>query len=194
MESMIENMSPTRAEVNDVANSVLDGADAVMLSGETSVGKYPVEVVKAMCKIICEVEETAELRYDDNPPVRRTDRYISDAICYNSCKIAEQVRAKGIITMTHSGYTGFKISSHRPACKIFVFTHNKEILTALNLLWGTKVFYYDKFESTDNTIQEIKQNLKAEGYVEKGDLVVNIASIPIYEKGMTNMLKISEIK
>lgn len=193
MESMIENMSPTRAEVNDVANSVLDGSDAVMLSGETSVGTDPVQVIKTMYKIIVEVEETSEIRQDDNPPIRRNERYISDAICYNSCKVADQVRAKAIITMTHSGYTGFKISSHRPSAEIFVFTHNKSILTSLSLLWGTHVYYYDRFESTDNTIQEIKGILKEKGLVSKGDLVINIASIPIYDKGMTNMLKISEI-
>ncbi len=193
MESMIESMTPTRAEVNDVANSVLDGADAVMLSGETSVGKYPKEVIQAMYKIIMEVEETGELRRDDNPPVRRNDRYITDAICYNSTRIADQVRAKAIITMTHSGYTGFKISSHRPSSSVFVFTHNKTILTSLSLLWGTQVFYYDKFESTDDTIKDIKNRLKEAGYVDPGDLVINIASMPITDKGMTNMLKISEI-
>ncbi len=193
MESMIENMSPTRAEVNDVANSVLDGADAVMLSGETSVGAYPLQVIQAMTKIIQEVEHTGNPKYEDYMPTHASDRYISDTVCYNSAIIADQIGAKAIITMTHSGYTGFRISSHRPSCPVFVFTHNRLLLNALNLLRGVEVFYYDNFESTDKTMQEIKQILVNTDRVKKGDFVINIASMPITDKGMTNMLKISEI-
>jgi pyruvate kinase len=193
MESMIENMSPTRAEVNDVANSVLDGADAVMLSGETSVGAYPLQVIEAMSKIIEEVEKTGKTYFEDYRPLKQSDRYVSDTVCYNSATIADQIGAKAIITMTHSGYTGFRISSHRPSCPVFVFTHNKRLLNALNLLRGVEVFFYDRFESTDNTMKEIKQILFDSKRVVKGDLVINIASMPITDKGMTNMLKISEI-
>lgn len=193
MESMIDNMSPTRAEVNDVANSVYDGADAVMLSGETSVGSYPLQVIKAMSKIIEEVEKHGSFHKTEYMPAQGSDRYISDTICYNSSTIADQIGAKAIITMTHSGYTGFRISSHRPSCPVFVFTHNKLLLNTLNLLRGVEVFYYDRFESTDNTMKEIKQALLDKGRVKEGDLVINIASMPITDKGMTNMLKISQI-
>lgn len=195
MESMIENIAPTRAEVNDVANSVLDGADAVMLSGETSVGKHPVEVIKAMSKIIAYVEESGKVSTKtENPPTFRNDRFITDSICYNASKIADQIGASAILTMTFSGYTGFKISSHRPKTNIVVFTANRSILNTVSLIWGVRGYFYDNMESTDKTFAEIKQIVKEKGIVTEGDLVVKIASIPIEESGMTNMLKIGEIE
>jgi pyruvate kinase len=194
MESMIENMTPTRAEVNDVANSVLDGADAVMLSGETSVGKHPVEVIKAMSKIISYVEESGQVSTKhENPPTHRDERFITDSICYNASKIADQIGAKAILTMTFSGYTGFKISSHRPRTNIVVFTANRSILNTVSLVWGVRGYFYDKMESTDNTFAEIKQIVKDRGIVKSGDLIVKIASMPIEAQGTTNMLKISQI-
>ncbi len=195
MESMIENIAPTRAEVNDVANSVLDGADAVMLSGETSVGKHPVEVIKAMSKIIAYVEESGKVSTKtENPPTFRNERFITDSICYNASKIADQIGASAILTMTFSGYTGFKISSHRPKTNIVVFTANRSILNTVSLIWGVRGYFYDNMESTDKTFAEIKQITKDKGLVAEGDLVVKIASIPIEESGMTNMLKIGEIE
>lgn len=195
MESMIESMSPTRAEVNDVANSVLDGADAVMLSGETSVGKYPLHVIQAMTKIVSHVEESGQVQTkDENPPKYKSQRFITDSICYNASKIADQVGASAILTMTFSGYTGFKISSHRPKTNILVFTANRSILNMLSLIWGVRGFFYNKMESTDSTFKEIKQIVKDKNLVSEGDLVIKIASIPIQEKGTTNMLKISEIE
>lgn len=197
MESMIDNVSPTRAEVNDVANAVLDGADAVMLSGETSVGKYPVKVIEAMVKIIQEVEKQEDIYNKEFPPEITEDgddRFISDSICYNSCRLASRVDAKAIITMTHSGYTGFKVSSYRPKAGVFVFTHNHAILNTLSLLWGVHGFYYDKFVSTDHTIADIKYILKKEDWVNESDLVINIASMPITGKGKSNMLKLSEVE
>lgn len=194
METMIDSLTPTRAEVNDVANSVLDGADAVMLSGETSVGKYPVQVVQAMTKIISHIEETADIKVKyENPPTVRNHRYITDSICYNAAKIADQVGAMAILTMTHSGYTAFKISSHRPRTNIVVFTSNKSILNMLSLIWGVKGFYYDKMESTDNTFNDIKEMIKTQKIASSGDLLVKVASMPIQERGTTNMLKISEL-
>lgn len=194
MESMIENMSPTRAEVNDVANSVLDGADAVMLSGETSVGKHPVAVIKAMTKIIEHVEESGMVEVkEENPPRYRNDRFITDSICYNASKIADQIGARAIITMTFSGYTSFKISSHRPKTNIIVFTANRSILNMISLVWGVRGFFYDKMESTDKTFDDVLKLTQAEGIVDAGDLVVKIASMPIEQKGTTNMLKISEV-
>lgn len=195
MESMIENITPTRAEVTDVANAVLDGADAVMLSAETSVGKHPVEVIKSMAKIIVDVEQHDSVyNYEYPPEEDNHDRYITDSICFNSCRLSQRVNAKAIVTMTFSGYTGFKLSSFRPKAGIYVFTGNEGILNMLSLVWGVKAFYYDKFVSTDHTIADIKYILKKDGYVKEKDLIINIASMPITEKGQTNMMKLSYIE
>ncbi len=194
MESMIDNITPSRAEVNDVANAVMDGADAVMLSGETSVGNYPVEVIDAMAKIISDVETDESLYHYEYPPNETIiDRYITNSICFNSCRLAQRVNAKGIVTMTFSGYTAFKIASFRPKAGIFVFTGNETILNMLSLVWGVEVFLYNKFVSTDHTIADIKYILKKDGAVNKDDLLINIASMPIAEKGQSNMMKLSYI-
>lgn len=193
MESMITNMTPTRAEVNDVANAVLDGTDAVMLSGETSVGKYPVEVINTMSNIIEEVEKTPELYNKEELPDPSNERFISDSICFNACRLAQRVQAKAIITMSFSGYTAYKVSSQRPNTAIYVFTSNRTILSQLNLLWGVKAFYYDKQISTDHTIADIKYMMKTDTYLEVGDLVINIASIPLEDLGGSNMLKLSYV-
>jgi len=195
MESMIDNITPSRAEVNDVANAVLDGADAVMLSGETSVGNFPVQVIEAMSNIIKDVEKENSLyHYEYAPDEDNLDRYITDSVCFNSCRLAQRVGAKGIVTMTFSGYTGFKISSFRPKAGIFVFTGNDAILNMLSLVWGVEVFSYNKFVSTDHTIADIKYILKKENKVNKDDLIINIASMPIAEKGQSNMMKLSYIE
>ena len=195
MESMMETLSPSRADVNDVANAVHDRVDGVMLSGETSVGIYPVEVIQAMSKVVRNQENYADLEMEEFLPVEKKDgRYISDTICYNACKIAEQVDAKAVMTMTHSGYNAFKISSFRPPSSICIFTNNRKILNTLSLLWGVRGYYYNKYISTDDTIADIKNIIKEKGVVEKGDFVINIASMPITEKGMTNMLKLSLIE
>ena len=194
MESMIDNITPSRAEVNDVANAVLDGADAVMLSGETSVGKYPVEVIQAMSKIVCEVEKSEEIYYKEEAPEKNQDRFISDSICFNASRLAARVEASGIITMTFSGYTAYKVSSQRPKADTYVFTENRQILTQLNLVWGVKGYFYDKMVSTDHTIADCKYILKKKGLLKKGDLVINIASVPIEEKGPSNMVKLSYIE
>ncbi len=193
MESMIQHHRPTRAEVNDVANAVMDGADAVMLSAETSVGKYPVQVVENMSKIISEVEKSEEDHNYEFPPKGGEERFITDSICYSASRLAQRTDTKGIITMTHSGYTAFKISSFRPKAMIFVFSSNKEILNMLSLVWGVKAFYYDKFVSTDHTIADIKFILKESGDVHSGDFIINVASMPIKDKGQVNMLKLSQI-
>ncbi len=194
MESMITKMSPTRAEVNDVANAVLDGADAVMLSGETSVGKYPVEVISTMSRIVCEMESHDGIYYKEEPPEKNKERFISDSICYNSCRLAQRVDVNAIITMSFSGYTAYKIASQRPKANIFVFTSNRKILTQLNLVWGVRAFYYNKQISTDHTIADIKYIMKAEKHLKKGDLIINIASIPLEELGSSNMLKLSHVE
>ena len=194
LESMVESITPTRAEVNDVANSVMDGADAVMLSGETSVGAFPLQAVEAMHKIVADVEQEFRGTRAYQLKERHGQRYISDAICYHSCKLAEQVGAEAIITMTHSGYNAIEISSHRPPCKVFAFTNNHAILNTLSLVWGVTGFYYDNESSTDDTIQDTKRILKEQNFVDQDQLVINVASMPIKEKGMTNMMKLSYVK
>ncbi len=194
MESMIKNISPTRAEVNDVANAVLDGTDAVMLSGETSVGDHPVEVIRTMANIIREMETFDGIYNKEEIPEKNQDRFISDSICFNACRLAQRVEADAIVTMSFSGYTAYKIASQRPKAPIFVFTSNKQILTQMSLIWGVRGFYYDKRVSTDHTIADIKYLLKKSGMVEEGDLIINIASIPIEENGKTNMLKLSHVE
>jgi len=194
METMISQLTPTRAEVNDVANSVLDGADAVMLSGETSVGEYPVQVIETMSKIIAHVEESGSITREEYPPSDPMEkRFVSDSICYNASKMADQIGASAILTMTHSGYTAFKISSHRPDTSIFAFTSNRKILSTLSLLWGVRAFYYNSFESTDETFRDIKNILRDKNLVHRGDMIIKMASMPMKERGMTNMLKIGEI-
>ena len=193
MESMITSFTPTRAEVNDVANAVMDGADAVMLSAETSVGKYPAKVIEMMRKIITEVEELDSIYHKEHTPQIKTITYITDSICYNACSLAHHAGAQAIISMTNSGYTAFKLSSHRPKAPIFIFTDNLSLLTTLSLVWGVRGFYYNKYESTDQTIDDLKLVIKNKGYLKNDDLVINIASMPMKEKGRTNMMKLSYI-
>lgn len=196
METMIHSLTPTRAEVNDVANNVLDGADAVMLSGETSVGKYPIDVVKNMTKIIKNIE-TTPLYEKKNDIIEKItcvdDRFITDMVCLNAVKIAETTSAEAIITLTYSGYTAFQISAHRPHARIIVFTSNQRVLTMLNLLWGVKAFYYDMNKSTDETVIQVNMLTHHYGYVEKGDFVVNLNAMPVYEGGKTNTLRLTNI-
>ena len=193
MESMINNMTPSRAEVNDVANAVLDGTDAVMLSGETSVGKYPIEVIRTMSNIIKEMETHDGIYNKEVLPERGLERFISDSICFNACRLSQRVEAKAIITMSFSGYTAYKIASQRPNAEIFIFTSNRSILTQLNLLSAVSACYYNKHSSTYHTIADIKYLMKNEGYLKQGDLVINIASIPIEDLGGSNMLKLSYV-
>lgn len=194
MESMIEHSVPTRAEVNDVANAVLDGADAVMLSAETSVGLYPVEAVKAMSDIIITMENHDEMYYHERPPLSPEDgRFISDSMCYNACRLSKRVGAKAIVTMTFSGYTAIQVSSQRPKALIYMFTANKKILGQMSLVWGVTAFPYLKMVSTDHTIADIKFELKKMGALSKGDYAIHLASMPIAEAGMTNMLKLSQV-
>jgi pyruvate kinase len=194
MESMIEASVPTRAEVNDVANAVLDGADAVMLSAETSVGAYPVAAVTAMTDIIESMEGQDRMYYHERPPLSpEDDRFISDSMCYNACRLAKRVNAKAIVTMTFSGYTAVQVSSQRPKAHIYMFTANKRVLAQMSLVWGVSAFPYLKMVSTDHTIADIKFELTKMGAVNDGDFVVHLASMPIADAGMTNMLKLSQV-
>jgi pyruvate kinase len=194
METMITNPTPTRAEVNDVANSVMDGADAIMLSGETSVGKFPVKVIETVSKIITNIETHGGIFNSEIEPDFNMNRFTTDSICHSACHLAENINARAIITMTHSGYTAMKISSYRPKSSIFVFTSNHSLLNTLSLIWGVRGFFYDKYISTDHTIADIKYILRREGFLKQGDYFINIASMPITEKGKTNMMKLSYVE
>jgi len=194
METMITSLTPTRAEVNDVANSVMDGADAVMLSGETSIGKYPVEVIETMTKIIKSVENSPLITVPELPPHVKTARYITKSVCYHAANMADEIDATAICTLTNSGYTAFQISAWRPNAHILAFTSNKNILSRLSLLWGVKGIYYDKFVSTDDTVEDVNQIAYERGFVKKGDYLINLAAMPIIKKGMVNTLRVSVIE
>lgn len=193
MESMINSLTPTRAEVNDVGNSVLDGADAVMLSGETSVGKYPVQVIEQMSRIIRSVEDSDIIKVPLVTPFIRSLRYITNTICFHAAKMANDTNAKVITSLTNSGYAAFRISSYRPSSHILIFTSNKRLLTQLNLLWGVTTFYYDRFVSTDEVIEDINHVANEQGYVDMGDIMINLVSMPMQGKGMVNTLRVTEI-
>jgi pyruvate kinase len=194
METMIENQVPTRAEVNDVANSIMDGADAVMLSGETSVGAFPIEVIKKMREIIISVEHSDLIDVPRTAPkMDDPKRFISDAVCHQAAVMAQNIKAKAIVTLTYSGYTAFQISAWRPHSHILVFSPNKRVLAMLNLFWGVKARFYDNDTSTFMTINEVNQLAKDRGVVEKGDLIINLNSTPVKDKGMVNTLRVTEL-
>lgn len=190
MESMIVNPRPTRAETNDVANAVLDGADAVMLSAETASGKYPVNAVKAMSSIIRYLEENAEIYHNLYKIPEDEENFMSDNLILMAARLSRNVKAKAIVGITSSGFTGFRLASHRPSANIFVFTRNKNLITQMSLVWGVRAYFYSKQESTDATFEDIENTLKKDGFVLKGDVIINTASMPLASKGRTNMLKL----
>jgi pyruvate kinase len=194
MESMIDNPRPTRAETNDVANAVMDGADAVMLSAETAAGKYPIEVIRSMVRTIASVEKNPRMyfRFRDVNPDSPTA--IHDNFVLAACKLAKDIGAKAIVGMTQSGYTAFQSAAFRPNANIFVFTSNKTLLTKINLVWGSQAYHYDKVNSTDETIADVEKTLKEQGHVKSGDIFLVLASMPIQEKQRTNTLKVNIVK
>ncbi|PXY45086.1 pyruvate kinase [Flavobacterium hydrophilum] len=195
METMITSLTPTRAEVNDVANSVMDGADAVMLSGETATGNYPVQVIQKMTQICEAVENSPLIHVPQNTPQIKTKRFITKTICQQAALMANTIQAKAICTLTNSGYTAFQISAWRPSsAHILVFTSNRRILTQLNLLWGVKSFFYDNENSTDDTVTDVNKIAVEKGYAVKGDYLINLAAMPIKDKGMVNTMRVSEIE
>ncbi|KAF2515900.1 pyruvate kinase [Flavobacterium zhairuonense] len=195
METMITSLTPTRAEVNDVANSVMDGADAVMLSGETATGNYPVQVIQKMAQICEAVENSPLIQVPQNTPQIKTKRFVTKTVCHQAALLANEISAKAICTLTNSGYTAFQISAWRPStAHILVFTSNRRILTQLNLLWGVKSFYYDNEESTDDTVTDVNKIAVDKGYATKGDYLINLAAMPIKDKGMVNTMRVSEIE
>lgn len=194
MDSMIQSPSPTRAEITDVANAVLDGADAVMLSGETSVGRHPVLVVEAMNRIIAQAETHDSIHKDKPVPPKKSRTFLSDVVCFNAALTAEEVGAKAIIGMTSSGYTAFKVSSFRPKSHIFIFSDRNHMLATLNLCWGVKCFYYDRFTTTDETIEDVVEILKINNKINVGDILVNTGSMPLHRRHRTNMMKITIVE
>lgn len=195
MDSMITNPSPTRAEITDVANAVLDGTDAVMLSGETSVGKHPVKVVEAMNKIIEETEAYYTMEGRHRPvPSPKTRTFFSDVLCFNAARVAEEIEARALVGMTSSGYTAFKLSSYRPSSKIYIFSDRMHMLSTLNMVWGVRCYYYDRFTTTDETISDVVDILKGANRIQAGDVVVNTGSMPLQQRFRTNMLKITPVE
>lgn len=191
MESMIHDSMPTRAEINDVANAVLDGADAVMLSAETGVGKYPVRVVEVMSSIITDVEKDKRVYFKGKKPNNSSPSFASDEVCFTAVRMSDHLEAKAIVAMTRSGYTGFRVASYRPMASVFIFTDNYSLLTRLSLVWGVRGFYYDEYVSTDQTFQDVTDVLKNEGIVKAGDCIINCASMPIHKKQRTNTIKVT---
>jgi pyruvate kinase len=190
MESMITNFRPTRAEATDVANAVLDGADTLMLSGETSTGKFPVGVIQSMQKIIDWTEANGYKYFRNHPPKEFSRTFLPDSICYNACAMAEQTQAKAILTFTHSGYTAFRISSYRPKAGIFAFTMNKSLLPVLSLVWGVRSFYSDDYQNMEDYINHSIKFLLEKKHIQHGDVIVSVGSMPLLERGKTNMLKL----
>ncbi len=194
METMISSQVPTRAEVNDVANSIMDGADAVMLSGETSVGEFPIEVIRKIRLIIESVEDSSLIINPESHIQSINDRFISKTICHQAALITQEIEATVISTLTNSGYTAFQISSWRPKSHILAFSSNRRILAMLNLLWGVKAHYYDKMVSTDDTVEDINAMAVEKGYAKKGEFVINLTSMPVKAKGMVNTLRVCQIE
>ncbi|GAB4091878.1 pyruvate kinase [Flaviaesturariibacter terrae] len=195
MESMIDRSKPNRSEITDVANAVLEGADAVMLSGETATGNHPKLVVETMRKIIMEVERT-EYRYDREEslqPQPHSPSFLSDAVCYNACKLASDVNADALIGMTQSGYTGFMLSSYRPKSPLYVFTKERSLVNQLSLSWGVRAFFYDEENSLDDIVDDQHEILKERGFLKSGDVVVNTGSTPVHLHLPTNVVKITKV-
>jgi pyruvate kinase len=194
MESMITDSMPTRAEITDVANAVLDGADAVMLSAETSVGKYPERVIEVMGKIISDIESDRRAYYKGEKPTSDSPSFVSDEVCFTAVKMSDHLRAKAIVAMTKSGFTAFKVASYRPEAPIYIFTNNHSLMTALSLVWGVRVLYYDKFESTDQTFDDVSEILKEQSLVKPGEYIIHTASMPLHRKQRTNAIKVSRVE
>lgn len=196
MESMIDRSKPNRSEITDVANAVLEGTDAVMLSGETATGEHPTLVVETMRKIIMEVERT-EYRYNLEEaltPQPHSPSFISDAICYNACKLAHDVNSDALIGMTQSGYTAFMLSSYRPKAPLYIFTKERTLVNQLSLSWGVRAFYYSEEHSLDEIIFDQIDILKERGFLKTNDVVVNTGSTPIHQHLPTNVVKITKVE
>ncbi|WP_192823529.1 pyruvate kinase [Rufibacter sp. LB8] len=191
MESMITSPRPTRAESNDVANAVMDGADSLMLSAETAAGMYPIETIRSMNRTITSVEAQAEVFHRNFVFDLNAKTFLNDTVVANAVSLARDTNAAALIGLTKSGYTAFQLAKHRPKAHIFIFTDNRALLNTLNLVWGIRGYYYDRFVSTDDTISDLKEILVKEGHLATGDIFINIGSMPVMEKKRANMIKLS---
>lgn len=194
LESMTSHPRPTRAETNDVATAVLDGADAVMLSAETASGNFPVNAVKAMSSIINYIENNHDVFHHLYKIPEEDPNFYSKNLTLMAARLSRNVKAKALIGITSSGMTALRLASFRPLANLIVFTRNKKLMTQLSLVWGVRSFYYESTESTDGTFMDIQNKLKDDGYVKPGDVIINTASMPLKAKGRTNMLKIHEVE
>lgn len=194
MESMINNFSPTRAEANDVANAVIDGTSAVMLSGETSVGKFPVEVIKAMVSIIRDAEEYGYKYYRNQKPQIEHESFILDSTCHTASFIAIQSNVNAIIVLTYSGDSVRKISSYRLKANIYGFTPNKHLVRQMSLYWGVQSYLCQDFMFTNDAVEYTLTTLFDQKKIEAGELVVSVGTLPLNKKGSTNMVKFSYYK
>ncbi|WP_125154023.1 pyruvate kinase [Clostridium rectalis] len=190
LDSMIRNPRPTRAEASDIANAILDGTDAIMLSGETAGGKYPIEAARTMARIAVAAE--SKIDYNINFTKRKESHVlnVANAISIATCTTAEELNASAIITATQSGHTAKMVSKYRPGCSIIAVTPNKSVARKLALNWGVFPILTKKVESTDELIETSVEMALDTGYVCKGDLVVIAAGIPVSYSGTTNMLKV----
>jgi pyruvate kinase len=177
-----------------VANAVMDGADAVMLSAETAAGKFPIEVIRSMVRTIASVEKNQRMYFRFRDVNADSQTSVHDNFILSACKLAKDIGAKAIVGMTQSGYTAFQAASYRPNSNIFVFTSNDSLLTKINLVWGAQAYHYDKMNSTDETIADVEATLKRDGHVKSGDIIIILASMPIQEKSRTNTLKLNIVK
>ena len=195
MESMMDRIKPNRSEITDVANAVLEGADALMLSGETATGMHPTLVIQTMSKIIMEIEKTA---YDYNrddilTPQPHSPSFLSDAVCYSACKLAQDLNADALIGMTASGYTGFMLSSYRPKSPLYIFSKEKSLINQLSLSWGVRAFFYEEEESLDEIFYDQIGILGERGFLRVGDTVVNTGSTPVKLHLPTNVVKVTTV-
>jgi pyruvate kinase len=194
MEAMITNIRPTRAEVNDVANSVLDGADALMLSGETSVGKYPVETIHIMERIISQIEDYEDIYYQHYAPANSSSpRFVSDSILYSACEMAQHTEARAIVAVTHTGYSALRLSSQRPKANLYVFSNDMHVLLSLSLLWGVEGFYLEDVESENRLTEKINGLLEAKGLLKPNDLYINVLSTPEWSEGKSNTVRLGRV-
>lgn len=191
MESMINNPRPTRAEASDVANAIIDGADTIMLSAETASGNYPVITVQSMSKICLSVEKEADIY---NKVTVDDIEQTSDSVISTACELANQVNAKAIIGLSQSGYSAFRIASHRPKANIYIATPNLQLMNQVNLVWGVKAFLFDKFTTTDESIEAVKNHLVEKGLLKKGDIYVTTASMPMADIKLANSLKLGIVE
>jgi pyruvate kinase len=193
MESMEKNSTPTRAEITDVANAMFDGADALMLSGETAMGLYPVKVIQTLKRVIKNVEEQDSIYNLGIEPNKSAPSFLSDAVCYTACRMAHYIGATSIIALTRSGYTAFSLASFRPKSNIYVFTETADLVNAVSLVWGTRAFLFNRTSTTVDTVREVQDILKTLGFLKKGEVVINTGSTPFTEHGPTNTIKVTTI-